>query len=98
MDLLTLGDLSPAELRAELAMPSNLFSHHLRALKAASLVTSHRSEADRLRSYFRLAAGDFDGREPEGERAARRVLFVGSRNSARSQLATTLWQRASSIP
>lgn len=98
VDLLTLGDLSPTELRAELGMPSNLLSHHLRALEAAGLATSHRSEADKRRSYFRLAAGAFDGLEPGAERAARRVLFVGSRNSARSQLAAALWQRASSIP
>lgn len=98
VDLLTLGDSSPTELRAELGLPSNLLSHHLRALEASGLVTSHRSEADKRRIYFRLAAGALDGLVPGGERAARRVLFVGVRNSARSQLAAALWQRASSIP
>ena len=31
VDLLTLGDLSPTELQAELGIPSNLLSHHVRS-------------------------------------------------------------------
>lgn len=98
MDLLTLGDFSPTELQAELGMVSNLLSHHLRALEEAGLVIRHRSEADRRRSYIRLAAGALEGLVPGVEHAARRVLFVCTRNSARSQLAAALWQQASDIP
>lgn len=98
VDLLTLGDFSPSELQAELGMPSNLLSHHLRALEEAGLVMRHRSEADRRRSYIRLAAGALDGLVPGAEQGARRVLFVCTRNSARSQLAAALWQRVSEIP
>lgn len=98
VDLLTLGDFSPSELQAELGMPSNLLSHHLRALEEAGLATRHRSEADRRRSYIRLAAGALDGLVPGAERGARRVLFVCTRNSARSQLAAALWRQASGIP
>jgi protein-tyrosine-phosphatase len=98
VDLLTLGDLSPMELQAELGMASNLLSHHLRTLEAAGLATRHRSEADKRRSYIRLAAGALDGLVPGREHAASRILFVCTRNSARSQLATALWQQVSEIP
>jgi ArsR family transcriptional regulator, arsenate/arsenite/antimonite-responsive transcriptional repressor / arsenate reductase (thioredoxin) len=98
VDLLTLGDFSPTELQAELGMPSNLLSHHLRTLEGAGLATRHRSEADRRRSYIRLAARALDGLAPGVEHGARRVLFVCTRNSARSQLAAALWQLASEIP
>ncbi len=98
VDLLTLGDLSPSELQAELGMPSNLVSHHLRTLEGAGLATRHRSEADRRRSYIRLAAGVLDGLAPGREHGARRVLFVCTRNSARSQLAAALWSQVSEIP
>jgi protein-tyrosine-phosphatase len=98
VDLLTLGDLSPMELQAELAMPSNLLAHHLRTLQDAGLLTRHRSEADRRRSYIRLAAGALDGLAPGVEHDAGRILFICTRNSARSQLAAALWRRASSIP
>lgn len=98
IDLLTLGDLSPSELQAELGMPSNLLSHHLRTLEDAGLTTRHRSEADRRRSYLRLAAGALEGLMPGMELGARRILFVCTRNSARSQLASALWGQVSGIP
>ncbi len=79
-------------------MPSNLLSHHLRALEGAGLTIRHRSEADRRRSYIRLAAGALEGLVPGSEHGARRMLFVCTRNSARSQLATALWQQVSEIP
>ncbi|MDV8148072.1 metalloregulator ArsR/SmtB family transcription factor [Arthrobacter sp. B10-11] len=98
VDLLTLGDFSPTELQAELGMPSNLLSHHLRTLEDAGLAVRRRSEADRRRSYFHLAAGALEGLVPGGGLGARRVLFVCTRNSARSQLAAALWQQASHVP
>ena len=98
MDLLTLGDLSPTELQAELGMPSNLLSHHLRTLESAGLTTRHRSEADKRRSYIKLAPGALEGLVPGAEHGARRVLFVCTRNSARSQLAAALWGQVSDIP
>lgn len=98
VDLLSLGDFSPTELQAELGVPSNLLSHHLRALEEAGLATRHRSEADRRRSYLRLVTGALEGLVPGAEHGARRVLFVCTRNSARSQLATALWRQASDIP
>jgi protein-tyrosine-phosphatase len=98
VDLLTLGDFSPTELQAELGMSSNLLAHHLRTLEDAGLATRHRSEADKRRSYLRLAAGALDGLVPGAVHGADRILFVCTRNSARSQLAAALWRGASSIP
>ncbi|WP_104045047.1 arsenate reductase/protein-tyrosine-phosphatase family protein [Arthrobacter sp. ZGTC412] len=98
VDLLTLGDFSPTELQAELDMPSNLLSHHLRALEGAGLATRRRSEADKRRSYIRLAAGALEGLAPGVEYGATRVLFVCTRNSARSQIAAALWRQVSQIP
>lgn len=98
VDLLTLGDFSPTELQAELGMPSNLLSHHLRTLESAGLAARHRSEADKRRSYIRLATGALEGLAPGREHGARRILFVCTRNSARSQLATALWNQVSEIP
>jgi ArsR family transcriptional regulator, arsenate/arsenite/antimonite-responsive transcriptional repressor / arsenate reductase (thioredoxin) len=98
VDLLTLGDYSPTELQAELGIPSNLLSHHLRTLEHAGLATRGRSEADRRRSYIRLAPGALEGLVPGAGHGARRVLCVCTRNCARSQLAAALWQQASDIP
>lgn len=98
VDLLTLGDFSPTELQAELGVPSNLLSHHLRTLEGAGLVTRHRSEADKRRSYIRLAAGALEGLAPGVEHSATRILFVCTRNSARSQLAAAIWRQVSDIP
>jgi protein-tyrosine-phosphatase len=98
VDLLTLGDLSPTELQSELGMPSNLLSHHLRTLEDAGLAMRHRSEADKRRSYFQLAPGALEGLVPGREHGVRRIVFVCTRNSARSQLAAALWQQASTIP
>ncbi|MEV7663008.1 helix-turn-helix domain-containing protein [Paenarthrobacter sp. NPDC089316] len=98
VDLLTLGDYSPSELHAELGIPSNLLSHHLRTLESAGLVLRHRSEADKRRSYISLRPGSLTELTPGVEHVVRRVLFVCTHNSARSQLATALWGQASDIP
>jgi ArsR family transcriptional regulator, arsenate/arsenite/antimonite-responsive transcriptional repressor / arsenate reductase (thioredoxin) len=62
-DALLLGDASPSELAALLAMPSNLLAHHLRTLEQAGVITRHRSEGDRRRAYLRLIPGSL-GRHP----------------------------------
>lgn len=97
-DALADGDASPSELAGMLAMPSNLLAHHLRVLEEAGLVTRHRSEGDKRRSYLRLVPGALDVLAGPPGRAARRVLFVCTANSARSHLAAALWRRASTIP
>lgn len=97
-DLLTLGDLAPRELQDRLGMPSNLVAHHLAVLEREGMILRRRSEADRRRSYVHLVPGAFEGLGPSTSAAARRVLFVCTANSARSQLAAQLWARRSPIP
>jgi protein-tyrosine-phosphatase/DNA-binding HxlR family transcriptional regulator len=97
-DALADGDASPSELGVMLGMPSNLLAHHLRVLEAAGMVARHRSEGDRRRSYLRLVPGALDALAAPAARAARRVLFVCTANSARSHLAAALWRQASTVP
>ena len=81
-----------------LAVPSNLLAHHVRVLEQAGIITRRRSEGDHRRTYLQLIPGTLDPLAPLSARAARRVLFVCTANSARSHLAAALWRRASSIP
>jgi protein-tyrosine-phosphatase/DNA-binding HxlR family transcriptional regulator len=97
-DMLLAGDASPSELAALLAMPSNLLAHHLRVLEQAGVITRRRSEGDRRRTYLQLIPGTLDSLAAPPARAARRVLFVCTANSARSHLAAALWRRASTVP
>ena len=97
-DVLSAGDLSPSELAALLAMPSNLLAHHLHALERAGLITRRRSDGDRRRTYIRLIPAVLESLARAPARPARRVLFVCTANSARSHLAAALWRRASQIP
>ena len=98
VDLLTLGDLSPSELQERLGMASNLVAHHLGVLEREGMIVRTRSEADKRRSYVRLEPSGTDGLGPSARAAARRVLFVCTGTSARSQIAAELWRRRSGIP
>jgi ArsR family transcriptional regulator, arsenate/arsenite/antimonite-responsive transcriptional repressor / arsenate reductase (thioredoxin) len=97
-DTLLTGDASPSELAAMLAMPSNLLAHHLHVLEQAGIITRRRSEGDRRRTYLQLIPGVLDSLGPPLARAALRVLFVCTGNSARSHLAAALWRQASNVP
>jgi protein-tyrosine-phosphatase/DNA-binding MarR family transcriptional regulator len=97
-DALADGDLSPSELAAMLAIPSNLLAHHLGVLEHAGIITRRRSEGDRRRTYLRLLPAALEELNGPAVRAARRVLFVCTANSARSHLAAALWRQASNIP
>ena len=81
-----------------LAMPSNLLAHHLQVLQQAGIITRRRSEGDRRRTYLQLVPGVLDSLAPQAARAALRVLFVCTANSARSHLAAALWRQASTVP
>lgn len=98
VDLLTLGDLSPTEIRAALGLPSNLITHHVNALESVGMVSRSRSEGDKRRSYVRLTETALRGLTPGRVGRASRVVFVCTANSARSQLAAALWATRSSIP
>ena len=100
-DTLLTGDASPSELAALLDMPSNLLAHHLHVLEQAGVIMRRRSEGDRRRTYLQLIPGPLDSLDSLAvppARAARRVLFVCTANSARSHLAAALWRRASIVP
>ncbi len=98
IDTLLAGDASPSELAAMLSMPSNLLAHHLHVLEQAGVITRRRSEGDRRRTYLQLIPGPLESLAAPPARAAPRVLFVCTANSARSHLAAALWRRASSVP
>ncbi|CAN3132356.1 winged helix-turn-helix domain-containing protein (plasmid) [Mycobacterium sp. smrl_JER01] len=98
VDYLALGDASPSELQTALSMPSNLVAHHLNVLQASGLVLRDTSHADRRRTYVRLAPTGLRDLLPVTSSPASRVVFVCTQNSARSQLATALWNQQSAIP
>lgn len=98
VDRLTLSDLSPTELQQSLGLTSNLLAHHLRVLEDAGLIERRRSEGDARRTYVHLVPDALDGLVPRTHESARRVVFVCSANSARSQLAAALWRLASDVP
>lgn len=98
VDTLTLGDASPGEIGLTLQMPTNLVAHHVKVLAEAGLVVRTRSEGDRRRTYLRLVPDTLALLTPPPLRAAPRVVFVCTHNTARSQLAVALWERRSRIP
>ncbi len=98
VDLLALGDAAPVELQSALGIASNLLAHHVGVLVGAGIVTRTGSHADRRRTYLHLEPTAFDGLVPGATVPVRRLVFVCSGNSARSQLAAALWHRASPLP
>ena len=98
VDRLMLADASPSELQTVLAMSSSLIAHHLGVLEGAGIVRRIRSEGDRRRSYLQLIPESLDLLVPSTAWHAKRVVFVCTQNSARSQLAVAVWNRRSSLP
>ncbi|GLZ60745.1 MULTISPECIES: arsenate reductase/protein-tyrosine-phosphatase family protein [Micromonospora] len=91
VDALTLGDASPGEMAHDLQMPTNLVAHHVKVLSEAGLVVRSRSEGDRRRTYLHLRPEALAALTPAPMSGVGRVVFVCTRNSARSQLAAALW-------
>ncbi|MEV0267954.1 ArsR family transcriptional regulator [Hamadaea sp. NPDC050747] len=97
-DILAVGDASPGEIGAHLGMPTNLVAHHLGVLANAGVIDRRRSEHDRRRSYVRLQPVAITTlHRPRRLAAPARIVFVCTRNSARSQLAAALWGEYSPI-
>jgi protein-tyrosine-phosphatase len=96
--MLANADLASGELGARLGIPTNLVAHHLKVLEEAGLILRRRSEGDGRRTYVTRthACNDLLG---AGQLARpRKVAFVCSQNSARSQLAESFWRTISNIP
>ncbi|WP_271223213.1 helix-turn-helix domain-containing protein [Streptosporangium carneum] len=98
VDALAVGDLSPGELGHALDLPSNLLAHHLRVLAQVGLITRGRSHADRRRVYIRLIPSALEALSRRQVVMASRVVFVCTRNAARSPLAAALWTSRSAVP
>jgi len=98
VERLVVGDASPSELGRELGLSSNLLAHHLNLLEAADLLERVDSEGDQRRRYVRLRVESLSDLVPAGWRSARRVVFVCTQNSARSQLAAAVWAKRSPVP
>ena len=98
VDRLMLGDVAPGELADTFGLPSNLLAHHLNVLGEAGVVERVRSEGDLRRAYVRLVPSALAGLTPDSTRPAVRLVFVCTRNSARSQLAAAAWAASSRVP
>jgi protein-tyrosine-phosphatase/DNA-binding transcriptional ArsR family regulator len=100
VDALRASDLSPAELGDRIGLASNLLAHHLRTLEMAGVLTRHRSSGDRRRTYLTLDTSALTDLAPAALVACTvtRVVFVCTANTARSQLAASLWNHTSPVP
>jgi ArsR family transcriptional regulator, arsenate/arsenite/antimonite-responsive transcriptional repressor / arsenate reductase (thioredoxin) len=93
VDELATSDRSPSELSAALGVRRPHLAFHLDTLERAGLVRRVESSGDRRRKYVQLADDTLSaiGVRPRGTPGP--VVFVCTRNSARSQLAAALWRR-----
>ena len=92
------GDAIPSELAARLGMGSNLLAHHLNVLESAGVVRRVRSEGDRRRTYVHLMGDMVRLLDAPAAVLPDRVVFVCTANTARSQLAASLWATRSERP
>lgn len=96
-------DLAPGEIAERWRLSTSLVAHHLNVLAEAGLVVRRRGEHDGRKSYIALRHDDPDAVAlvsvgtpaivPPG-----RLVFVCTRNSARSKLAAAWWRRMSEVP
>lgn len=98
VEALISGDASPSELSRVLGIPGNLLAHHLDVLQDAGLVRRRRSSGDGRRSYVHVVPEALPMIAPTVTAPPNRIVFVCTRNSARSVLAEALWARDSTIP
>lgn len=98
VEALLVSDRTPSELGEVTGLPSNLLAHHLDVLEGVGLIARRRSQGDRRRRYVTLTGGWVEPLVPDVEVPGRRVLFLCTRNAARSQMAAALWQARTGRP
>lgn len=99
VEMLRDQDVAPHALSDALEVPSNLLAHHLRVLESAQLVKRTKSQGDGRRAYVSLNFAAMDELILSAASiSARRVVFVCTRNSARSILAESIWSAVSDVP
>jgi protein-tyrosine-phosphatase len=94
VDALCASDRTPTELGTTLGVASNLMAHHLRILERRRIVERRRSIGDGRRSYVHLLSERLEGLTVRTAFLTESVIFVCTRNSARSQLAAATWNRS----
>jgi len=90
-DDLLVSDRSPRELAERLNVSSNLLAHHLDVLEEAGAVQRRDSAGDARRRYVRLSVAAARVLGPPARPVRPDVMFVCTRNSSRSQLASAIW-------
>jgi protein-tyrosine-phosphatase len=98
IDDLSASDRSPSELGVRFELSGNLLAHHLAVLERVGLIKRLGSSGDRRRRYIRLVSAPLTDLGLVACPPTGRVLFVCTRNSARSQLAAALWVRHTGGP
>ena len=99
VESLTVSDRSPSDLARDLDLRSNLLAHHLDVLENVGLIERFASAGDGRRRYIRGVRGRLAALGVRADRTPdRRVVFVCSQNSARSQLAAALWSARTGDP
>lgn len=89
---LILSDRSPGEISERFEIGSNLLAHHLDTLESVGLVRRSVSAGDGRRKYIQIVRPSLHGLALGSGTPSGEMLFVCTRNSARSQLASALWK------
>lgn len=89
---LRFSDRSPTELARRLGLRTNLLAHHLDVLEESGVIERVSSSGDARRRYVRLNSAALDVMGRPTAPPPRDVLFLCTRNSARSQLAAVVWR------
>lgn len=94
VDQLGWGDLAVDEIADLVDMKGSLLAHHLDVLESAGLIQRRISEGDRRRRYVTLDWRQLPIQTIQGPGSFESVAFVCTHNSARSQFAAAIWQKA----
>lgn len=92
------SDHTPSQLQQLTGLGSNLMAFHLDVLDAAGVTRRRASEGDGRRRYVRLRWEALDLIATPAPPLDGPVLFVCTRNAARSPLAAALWQARTGRP